>query len=40
MAGQSVSLVKKIQSVEEILLEIIQQMESQVSFEQKGFNNV
>ena len=40
MAGQSVSLVKKIQSVEEILLEIIEQMESQVSFEQKGFNNV
>ena len=39
MAGQSVSLVK-IQSVEEIFLEIIQQMESQVSFEQKGFNNV
>ncbi len=40
MAGQSVSLVKKIQSVEEIFLEIIQQMEGQVSFEQKVFDNV
>ena len=39
MAGQSVSLVKKIQSVEEIFLEIIQQMESQISYEQKELNN-
>ena len=40
MAGQSVSLVKKIQSVEEIFLEIIQQMKKQVSFEQKELNSV
>ena len=35
MAGQSVSLVKKMQSVNEIIVEIIKQAEKQISFEQR-----
>ena len=38
MAGQSVSLVKKMQSVEEIFRELVEQMENQINFEQKGVN--
>ena len=34
MAGQSVSLVKKIQSVDEIICEIVKQAEKQISYEQ------
>ena len=39
MAGQSVSLVKQIQSVKDIFGELIDQMESQVNFELKDLNN-
>ena len=39
MAGQSVSLVKKLQSVSEIFNELTQQMKSQINFEQKDSNN-
>ena len=35
MAGQSVSLVKKIQSVNEIIGEIVKQAEKQISYEQR-----
>ena len=35
MAGQSVSLVKKMQSVNEIIAEIIKQAEKQISYEQR-----
>ena len=35
MAGQSVSLVKKIQSVNEIISEIVNQAEKQISNEQR-----
>ena len=35
MAGQSVSLVKKIQSVNEIISEIVKQAEKQISHEQR-----
>ena len=36
MAGQSVSLVKKMQTVEEIIRELVEQMENQINFEAKG----
>ena len=39
MAGQSVSLVKEIQSVDDIFKELIKQMENQINFEQKDLNN-
>ena len=39
MSGQSVSLVKKLQSVCEIFNELTQQMKSQINFEQKDSNN-
>ena len=39
MAGQSVSLVKQIQSVKDIFGELIDQMESQVNCELKDLNN-
>ena len=39
MAGQSASLVKKLQSVSEIFNELTQQMKSQINFEQKDSNN-
>ena len=39
MAGQSVSLVKKLQSVSEIFNELTQQMKSQINFEHKDSNN-
>ena len=35
MAGQSVSLVKKMQSVNEIIGEIVKQAEKQISYEQR-----
>ena len=35
MAGQSVSLVKEIQSVKHIFKELIEQMENQINFEQR-----
>ena len=39
MAGQSVSLVKKIQSVGTIFNELINQMENQMNFEQREINH-
>tara|TARA_Y100000991_G_C21923254_1_gene327466 strand:- start:271 stop:1137 length:867 start_codon:yes stop_codon:yes gene_type:complete len=39
MAGQSVSLVKEIQSVDDIFKELIKQMQNQINFEQKDLNN-
>ena len=36
MAGQSVSLVKKMQTVEEIIRELVEQMENQINFEARG----
>ena len=39
MAGQSVSLVKEIQSVKHIFKELIEQMESQINFEQEDLNH-
>ena len=38
MAGQSVSLVKKMQTVEEIIRELVEQMENQINFEAGGVN--
>ena len=37
--GQSVSLVKKIQSVGTIFNELINQMENQMNFEQREINH-
>ena len=39
MAGQSVSLVKEIQSVKNIFKELIEQMDNQLNFEQKEIND-
>ena len=39
MAGQSVSLVKEIQSVKHIFKELIEQMDIQINFERKDFNH-
>ena len=39
MAGQSVSLVKEIQSVKEIFNELVLQMENQINCEQKDLKD-